>query len=134
VKVCEILLSAGAEIDARDMSFRDNRTPLMKAASQGHQLVMNLFIKHGANVDLVDSQGLSYLQILNQRTLDELQSEKLRQISREEETSTSTSAPSLPPVSSGIVCSQCQKETYAVMSTKGRIICLQCGKQRISQY
>jgi hypothetical protein len=129
LEVCEILLSAGANIDARDTSFRDHRTPLMKAASQGHQLVMNLLIKHGANVDLVDSQGLSYLEILNQRVLDESPSEEHGSTAFEENLSKPAA-----PVSSGIACSKCQKETYAVMYVQERIVCLQCGKQKYCQY
>lgn len=126
--MCEILLLAGADIDARDTSFRDHRTPLMKAASQGHQSVMDLLIKHGANVQLVDSQGLSYLDIFHQRVMDE-SSEHGNNTVVEENAPKPT-----PSMISGIACSKCHKETYAVMYVKEQIVCLECGKQRICRY
>lgn len=37
---CEALLKAGANVNMSDSSFRDGRTPLHKAASNGHDDVM----------------------------------------------------------------------------------------------
>ena len=127
--MCEVLLFAGADIDARDTSFRDHRTPLMKAASQGHQSVMDLLIKRGADLHLVDSQGLSYLDIFNQRVLDISSEHGNSTVVEDEKVPKQT-----PSVISGISCSKCHKETYAVMYVKEQIVCLECGKQRICRY
>ena len=50
-KICEILISAGANVNA--LTKNDNYTPLMFAVRSGSKETCNLLIKSGANVNIV---------------------------------------------------------------------------------
>lgn len=58
------LLSAGASTTAADTSFGDLRTPLHKAASQGHREVCVALMEAGADPNACDAAGNSALDVL----------------------------------------------------------------------
>jgi len=60
VRACELLINKGADVNAVDSSFRDMRTPLMKACAQGHEEVAKILLATN-RVDQTrrDAQGLS---------------------------------------------------------------------------
>lgn len=57
MKTCEVLLRAGISKDART---KVERTPLHMAAYEGHSEVVELLLKHGAEVNAKDM--VSYLK------------------------------------------------------------------------
>ena len=59
------LLSAGAQPQATDASFLDMKTPLHKAASQGHRDVCIALLEAGADSNASDAAGNSPLDLLN---------------------------------------------------------------------
>jgi hypothetical protein len=99
----------------------------MKAASQGHQSVIDYLLCNGANPDLLDAQGLSYRQILELNLQNRFAPTAVAPTDTKERESQKVNQ-SLS-IKFGIICSQCQRETFAVMSVKNRILCLQCGKK-----
>ncbi len=78
-----MLIEAGANINSLDSSFKDLRTPLMKAASQGHVDIISLLLDKGANPHLKDSKGNTYLDILQQHEEEQekLQTESIVNVS-----------------------------------------------------
>lgn len=59
VRVCEILLEHGANVDARTRGMR--ATPLHRAAYMGHVEVVDLLLRHGAAPNLTDVDGRTAL-------------------------------------------------------------------------
>lgn len=59
------LLSAGASTNAADASFLDMRTPLHKAAAQGHRDVCVALMEAGADPNACDAAGNSALDVLS---------------------------------------------------------------------
>lgn len=59
------LLSAGAQPHATDASFLDMKTPLHKAAGQGHRDVCIALLEAGADPNASDAAGNSPLDLLN---------------------------------------------------------------------
>lgn len=59
------LLSAGARPSAADASFLDMRTPLHKAAGQGHREVCVALLEAGADPNSRDAAGKSALDVLD---------------------------------------------------------------------
>jgi hypothetical protein len=94
----------------------------MKAASQGHQHVIDFLLGIGADPTPVDAQGLSYHQILDLPRQNE-HSDPSPPTPNETQGSRRGSQ-----INAGVFCSQCQRQTIAVMSFKNRILCLECGK------
>ena len=84
-EACVLLVEAGAALNARDMSFGDSRTPLMKAASGQHMDVIDVLLQAGADASLVDSAGLSYLDIMKLHVHVEEETENDRTIKIEDE-------------------------------------------------
>jgi len=58
LECCELLVRAGASLEAVDTSFGDQRTPLLKACSAGHDRVVAFLLSRGACVDVTDKGGL----------------------------------------------------------------------------
>jgi len=56
---CTQLVEAGAQLEARDLSFGDLRTPLMKACSEGHESVVRLLLGKGSKLEALDKLGRS---------------------------------------------------------------------------
>lgn len=59
------LLSAGARPSAVDASFLDMKTPLHKAATEGHRDVCIALLEHGADPNACDAAGNSVLDVLS---------------------------------------------------------------------
>lgn len=59
VETCAVLIEAGAEVDFTEP--RSSRTALMFAAQGGHTDVVDLLIKHSADITKVDSDGTTAL-------------------------------------------------------------------------
>lgn len=65
LEACELLVASGARLDMRDTSFRDDRTAIMKAASQQNEEIVALLLQAGADGTLKDAGGRTYLDILD---------------------------------------------------------------------
>ncbi|XP_011693692.1 PREDICTED: ankyrin repeat domain-containing protein 39 [Wasmannia auropunctata] len=59
IRVCEILLEHGAQVNACTRGMR--ATPLHRAAGTGHAEVVELLLRHGAAPDLTDADGRTAL-------------------------------------------------------------------------
>ena len=59
IKACEVLLAAGADVNAAD---EHGHTPLLKAARKGSEACVSLLLKAGAVVSAVDKYGNTPLQ------------------------------------------------------------------------
>ena len=59
------LLSAGAEVNAVDFSFR-RRTALIQASQQGMYTTVQLLLRHGANPNIADEEGCTALTMASQ--------------------------------------------------------------------
>ncbi|PNP50729.1 hypothetical protein THARTR1_08350 [Trichoderma harzianum] len=59
--VAELLICAGANLEAKDM--REGRTPLMHAAAVGHDAVVKLLIERGGDVNAQDRAGRTPLSV-----------------------------------------------------------------------
>ncbi|XP_026466046.1 ankyrin repeat domain-containing protein 39-like [Ctenocephalides felis] len=53
--VCQILLSNGADVDAKTKA--GGVTPLMRAVTAGHEDVVKMLIDHGADLSIMDNDG-----------------------------------------------------------------------------
>lgn len=62
---CEILLKAGAYVDAIDTSFKDHQTPLHKAASRRHRRVVDLLLSYHADTTILDAHGQLAMDLLS---------------------------------------------------------------------
>ena len=51
--VVKLLLEQGADLESRDISFR--QTPLSWAAKNGHEAMVKLLLEHGANLESKDN-------------------------------------------------------------------------------
>ncbi len=59
------LLSAGAEVNAVDFSFR-RRTALIQASQQGRYTTVQLLLRHDANPNIADEEGCTALTLASQ--------------------------------------------------------------------
>lgn len=62
VDITELLISLGAEVDAREVG---GRTPMHHAANNGHVEVIDVLVRHGANLELKDNAGMTALMWAN---------------------------------------------------------------------
>ncbi len=59
VPIARVLIAAGAPLDARQGSGESGFTPLMEAALNGQEEMVELLLRHGANPDLRDDKEMS---------------------------------------------------------------------------
>lgn len=137
LKICQILVEAGANINAQDYSFGDNRTPLMKAMSQNQRDVVNYLLSKGADINIIDSHGLSFQDLQNNyennsnNILDEMKDIELKDDNQESKIITNTNT-NISTQLNGIICSECSKETLAVVKKKDSYICMNCNKKKLN--
>ncbi len=119
------MVEAGADVDAVDKSLRDNRTPLMKAASQAHLEVIGYLLSIGANPDLQDTKGYSSQDILQLR--DNIPSNSSLGVEDENEfkkfRSVMQPVQPIPPI---FICPLCMKETFSVRKRRDLLVCTNC--------
>ena len=63
----ELLLKADAEVNQKD---RNGRTALFYAAAFGCDNIATLLLKAGANIQIVDNEGHSYMETEKQDIID----------------------------------------------------------------
>merc|ERR1712072_234028 len=69
VVMARLLLSLGADIDARDMF---GRTPLWIAINKGYGILTRIYLERGANVNIGDNAGVYPFQLVEQSTFPEI--------------------------------------------------------------
>ena len=74
VESCELLLKAGADVNAVDSSYRDMGSPLHKAYTTANVSIVALLLKYGANSIQPDAAGLIPEQLLKKKYLHLFQS------------------------------------------------------------
>ena len=70
---CELLLKAGADVNAIDSSYRDMGSPLHKAYSVANVPAVTLLLSYGANSLQLDASGKTPVQLLKKKFLEKFQ-------------------------------------------------------------
>jgi len=69
LEIVKELMAAGAHINERS---RHNRTPLMHAAKHGHTDIVIYLIQYGADISLVDRNGMSAADLAEKEKADSI--------------------------------------------------------------
>jgi ankyrin repeat protein len=69
-EACELLIKAGADVNAVDSSYRDLGSPLHKAYSIANVKIVNLLLNNGSNPVQLDAAGKIPQQLLKKRYHD----------------------------------------------------------------
>lgn len=138
-----MLLDAGASVNAIDRSLSDHRTPLHKAASQGHDAVVRLLLDRGADPSALDARGLDYLLLDCPADTDILSDLSSSSVPREilstweaipnsKDDALSTQLPHgaalvsvSPPVATEI-CSRCNEPSITFAIVRKQLVCMVC--------
>lgn len=138
-EACERLITAGANINAIDTSFGDGRTALLKAASKGHDSIIDLLIRNGADTSIVDSAGNSFadFQILVKYAKNTLngniaQQQELQRIQYDYEVHVNCFTENTASdwfQSPALTCSICGEADLAFADVGGRLICQICNRK-----
>lgn len=71
IESCELLLKAGADVNAIDSSYRDMSSPLHKAYSVANAPAVVLLLSHGANPLQINASGKTPVQLLKTKHHEE---------------------------------------------------------------
>ena len=118
----------------------------MKAISQNHLNVVNYLLSCNANINLLDSHGLSYQDIQNELNNNNNTittptfSDNNNHSDDEDNCKTNIELKEKIIISNnnitnqlnGFICPLCLKETFSVVRKKDSYICINCSKKRIS--
>jgi hypothetical protein len=143
LECCVLLLDAGAEINVLDRSLPDHRTPLHKAASQGHEDVVRLLLERGADPDALDAGGNSYMSVMQDSpphlpplTSNNPLSDEPMNINEitpaVQEDAISTSVPddatliAPTPFIPRETCSRCREPSIAFAFVRKQLVCMKC--------
>ena len=133
VKSVELLLKAGADVNAQDSSFGDMNTAAHKAVLSHHIDVLGILTKYSANLHIKNKEGLDVYE--------------LSEIAQNESNGVVANMNNTPPCSaipsqqasnlemnvSLISCSFCHGESFALVKSKnGKLFCDECIAKRPS--
>lgn len=129
----ELLVNAGADINAVDRSFGDGNTPAHKALLYHRKEIFQYLLKQGANIFIANSQGHTVDDMLQNPSVLEspeyIQPEEAPIFCQPSSTLVNPrhegNQPDLP------CCYKCQRESFSFFRNKnGKLICNDCRHSR----
>jgi ankyrin repeat protein len=126
-EACKLLVSHGANVDAKDSSFGDNLTPIEKAFKNGHYDLVDLLLPHSTSITREDLL-IKFPPILSEKPVETVNENSLSSFEVPEE----MLSPILCQPSALInyrVCDNCQQNSLSFFKTsQGSLVCMKCKK------